>query len=368
MDSQIQQLDLLHQEMDTCIILMRLNGRPTMLEGINVSQEGAIDIIKDVAKKLLDLIYRSFDRFLTVMTSGRNQAENRIITARKLLARIPDLPSGSSKAIIEIPDAQYLTATGDVPNSSDILKGIKKLRDVFFTEAIDNMEYSVRLIDKVFPKTDQLLNRFNSLNAPEVVFLTQGIASDVYQLRKKYLSSPHLKATNTPHVYSTGPLLGTVEIEYKAEPVTESDLKTTNYQLTSALDSIITTRGSLTSSGDYDTSTHKVLAVPGREQTVLLEECIKVLNVAIQFHIRYYKRVTQYRNKIKQYRNAYNALGREDQNDERKVYLRKISKVLHSLNRWIYSPAIPLLGHNLKVTNAIIQYCMRSQSALNKAG
>lgn len=368
MDSQLQQLDALHGEMDTCIILMRLSGRPSMLDGITVSNEGAMDIIKDVAKKLLDLIYRSFERFLTVMTSGRNQAENRIISARKLLARIDDLPAMSSKAIIEINDAQYLTATGDVPNSSDILKGIKKLRDVFFTEAIDNMEYSVRLIDKVFPKTDQLLNRFSTLSSPEILFLTQGIASDVYQLRKKYLSSPHLKSTSTPHIYSTGSLLGMMEIEYKAEPVTESDLKTSNYQLTAALDAIITTRGNLISSGDYDTAPHKVLAVPGKEQRVILEECIKVLNVAIQFHIRYYKRIVQYRNKIKQYRNSYNALGRDDQNDERKVYLRKISKVLHSLNRWIYSPAIPMLGHNLKVTNAIIQYCMRSQSALHKQG
>ncbi|MCM2209642.1 hypothetical protein MYF61_28920, partial [Klebsiella quasipneumoniae] len=91
--------------------------------------------------KLLELIYKAFNRFLTIMSSTRNQSENRIVAAKQLLARIDDLPAVDKLPAITVADGTYLTVNGDTPTPRDIQRGLIKLREVFFTESIDNMEY-----------------------------------------------------------------------------------------------------------------------------------------------------------------------------------------------------------------------------------
>ena len=366
MDSQIKELEQLHQRADELVILMRFQGTPSLLEGVTVSQEGALDVIKKVASKLLDIIYRSFDRILGLITGTRNQAENRIVTAKALLNRIDDLPPMKSSIVLNVPDATYLTVTGDTPNPMDMVKGLDKMRSVFTTEAIDNMEFSTRIIDKLFPKIDTILNRFDSLQAGDVTFLTQSITDDVFQLRKKYLSGKHLKPAKEIHHYTSGLMLGIVEVEYKAAPIAEADLRSTNYKLTGVLDSLMESRGYLKNHTDDNSTSYDVLAADPKAQRVLLEKSIQLLTTVTQFHVRYYKQIEFYRKKIKYYRNVYNNLSRDNQNDESKVYLRKLSRVLHTLNRWIYAPAIPLQSHAIKTANGIIQYCQRSQTAIKK--
>lgn len=365
MDSQIEELEQLHVRASELVILMRFQGSNSLLEGVTVSQEGALDVIKKVAAKLLDIIYRSFDRMLGLVTGTRNQAENRIINARTLLSRLGDLPAIEKPIVLSISDASYLTVTGDTPNPMDMVKGLDKLRSVFTTEAIENTEYSSRIIDKLFPKIDTIINRFSGLSVSDITYLTQGIAEDTFQLRKKYLSARYLKPTGEAHVYSSGMLLGTVEVEYRTVPIAEADLRSTNYKLTGVLEALIESRGQLRNHSDENAGSYNVLAAEARYQEPLLEKSIKLLNTVIQYNVRFYRQIEFYRNKIKKYRNAYNSLSRDNQNDESKVYLRKLSRILHAINRWVYAPAVPLQSHVIKTTNAVIQYCQRSQVAIN---
>lgn len=366
MKNYIDELAEISMEADHVLKLMAAEERsPDLFTGMQVSTEGGFETIKNAGIKLLEILYRLLDRFLLSITSNRNQAENRMVNAKNLIARLEDLPEARNLPLIDIESAPYLTVKGEVPNPSEIIKGLKLMRSVFYTEAIDNTEYSLRMTDKMIPKINTLLNRHSSMSEPDIVRVTQLIAEDVYLLRGKLEKGSHLKNSNLEaNTKVSDRLLGNAEVIYNSSPIDPAELRSTSYRLTSLLDDLIESKARLKVDSDNAPATARTVAVKPENQRVMLESSISILELIIEYHVRYYKKINAVRAKMKDYRNRYISLSRDKENDQSKVYLRKLAKLIHALGRWLYSPVVPLLAHCLKVADASIRYCQRSQIAI----
>ena len=184
----IKKLEVISQESERYASLSKLNEENDLFQNISVSNESVINVIKNVAIKLLDTVANSYDIMINGLTATRIQAENRLTYAKNALERLKDLPDVSTRKKIELNSGKFLTLTGDTPLDNEIIEGLKNLRIIFEKEAVENTELSLTINRQASSKLSKLLSGFEKMDLDTVTRLTQLVAEDYNVLRKKMLN------------------------------------------------------------------------------------------------------------------------------------------------------------------------------------
>lgn len=328
------------------------------MESQETSLEGFLDYLGRKAKQFSEV---AWDSFIDSLDSSRSQAENKLNRIKYLRTKMQSNPNLGGKGKVPY-QSQYvkLQMRGKITDVRTLLAGVDNFSKLTRLELDEEMDFVLRIASKVTPELMSLADTATR-NPGEAVmseYLTRiGEMGNLANKRRNDLT--YLQRTmdeNGKTTYQSSELPGNAYISSTVEHYDEKALRARGLPQFGAVSAIYNMRTILKFRQDGPIVSEGLPKMSELEMIQALNLCEDICNSIIRFKIRYGDNFSRSKREFARLRDRLDMAGRGGENIEYKIYLRKAADASHGTSRWIHTPAMPIVGHALRVTTALMAY------------
>lgn len=336
---------------------------------VMISTEGFTEALMGRVSSLSSTVWGNF---MSGLDNSRAQAENKLNRVNYVRKLAKDIQYDGGRETIPVAELfDVLEIRGKVCTGSELIKALTHFSNILNNELHDEMDYLLAVTERMSGDIKALLDAVGSSpNVPEMSRRLGNIGDLGDLLIRRRNKLPYLThdiTSDSTYAYVSSELLGNVRLSSTGGSYNNANIKSLGLMQFRAIGSIFEMRTSLVSVKSDYTPQATVPQLSERELLEAISIMDKMLSDIIRFRIRYGNRFNREKRKFTDYRDKLLALGRKGDNVDHKVYLRRTADVANSISRWIHTPAMPLIGHSLKIVTATLSYVSSSLAIHRKS-
>lgn len=328
------------------------------IESHEVSSEGFLEALAKKARAFSEV---AWDTFIDSLDSSRSQAENKLNRIKYLRTKMKNNRNLGGKGKVPY-QAQYvmLQTRGKITDVRTLLSSVDTFSKLTRRELDEEMEFVLRIASKVTPELLSLVETAKRTPTEAVMseYLSRiGEMGNLANKRRNELNYLHRTMDEYGKVtYQSNELPGNAYMSSVVEHYDEKALRSRGLPQFGAISAIYNMRTSLKFRPAGPTVDEGLPKMSELEMTQALNLCEDICNSIIRFKIRYGDNFSRSKREFARLRDQLDMVGRGGENIEYKIYLRKAADASHGTSRWIHTPAMPIVGHALRVTTALMAY------------
>lgn len=335
-------------------------GLESYAAGLEV-RGGLTNFLKRVTKSFSE---SAWDAFIDSLDNSRSQAENKLNRIKYLKSKMAKAENlGGHGAVVYQSQYEKLQINGKIPDVRTLLDLASVFEEIVSVELTDEMDFVLRIGSKLVSEIESMISLTErTAESRDLALLLGRIGDlgDVAVTRRdglSYLSRTMDEAGRS--VYQSRELPGNLRVTSTVAQYDKATLRSVGLPLFQSVAGVFSMRTELRYgyTGRSDDSLPKMSEA---EIAKALRVCENICNSIIRFKIRHGTNFSRSKRQFSVLRDKLDRVGRGGENIDHKLYLRKAADASHATARWIHTPAMPLIGHALRVTTALMAYANAS--------